>query len=295
MKLGVVAVAVIALVGFSSKGYAETDTQKIERLERQLKLLSQHVFQGSPSGSAPGNTPSEAPHVSSDLDSPAPALQPIPLEQQQQQLLSRFEELEHELNLVKQQVNDLADFLANKSNPKEPIDEADEAIGVNPQAKSEKAGASIQADKTADVAARDKAQAESKTVLPEGSVQEQYDHALATLKAGQFKEASKQLHTFLKNHGDHELAANATYWLGETYFAQQNYEKAVVIFAQGYKAFSKGSKGADMLLKIAMCLEQQKNPKDACVTIEQLYSNHPNMAEGIKQAAQKAKNRLKCG
>ena len=295
MKLGFAVVTVMGLVSLSSIGYAQTDAQKIDRLERQLKLLSQHVFQGSPSGDAPGNTLPAAPPMASGFDSPASASQPIPLEQQMQHLLSRLEDLEHEYTLMNQKVDDLAAFVSNKSQPKASDTALDgESISTLDE-KPEKAKAPKQADKTLDIAARDKAQAESTTVLPEGSIQEQYDQALATLKAGQFQEASKKLHAFLKNHGDHELAANATYWLGETYFAQKNYEKAVVIFAQGYKAFSKGPKGPDMLLKIAMCLEQQNKPKDACITIEQLSDNHPTMAEGIKQATEKAKQRLKCG
>jgi tol-pal system protein YbgF len=295
MKLGFVMVASMALVGIPSQGHAQTDTQKIERLERQLNLLSQQVFQGATSANVPGNTPDEASPASGGFSSPASALQPIPLEQQQQRLLSRIEELEHELDLMKQKVDDLAAFITNKPQPTGPKDKANEESLTNLNEKPEADSAPHPADKTPDSVARDKAQAESKTVLPEGSIQEQYDQALAILKAGEFKEASKQLHAFLKNYGDHELAANATYWLGETYFAQKNYEKAVVIFAQGYKAFSKGPKGPDMLLKIGLCLEHQKKPKDACITIEQLSSNHPNMAEGIKQATEKAKQRLKCG
>ncbi|MBN9564621.1 MAG: tol-pal system protein YbgF [Alphaproteobacteria bacterium] len=296
MRLGFITLAAVAGVCFSSTGYAETDTQKIERLERQLNLLSQQIYKGgAPVADVPDNTPMASPASNDLMPAPAQVVQPVSLEQQQQQLLGRFEELEHEVNLLKQKVDDLAAFMANKTQAKEPVAEAEVPADVNLKAKPEKGGDSKAGAKTGDVAARDKAQTDSKAVLPEGSIQEQYDHALATLKAGQFKEASKALHAFLKNHGDHELAANATYWLGETYFAQQNYEKAVVIFAQGYKAFSKGTKGPDMLLKIAMCLEQQKKPKDACVTVEQLFSNHASMAEGTKQAAQKAKQRLKCG
>ena len=142
--------------------------------------------------------------------------------------------------------------------------------------------------------ARIHAEATAHETLPLGSTQEQYDHAIGLLKAGNYEQAATAFQAFLTQHAEHDLAANATYWLGESYFARDDIDKAAVIFAQGYQVYGKGSKGPDMLLKIAMCLEKQGKPQEACVMLDQLKDTHKVVSRGIAQGAQKLKQRLKC-
>ena len=77
----------------------------------------------------------------------------------------------------------------------------------------------------------------------------QYEAAFSSLKSGNTAAAKKGFESFLNANPTHPLAANATYWLGESYYTSGEYEKAARIFAESYKKYPKGPKVADSLLK----------------------------------------------
>jgi len=108
----------------------------------------------------------------------------------------------------------------------------------------------------------------------------QYEMAFSQLKSGNFGSAKNGFETFIKTYPDHPLISNATYWLGESYYAQGEYEKAARIFAESYKKYPKGPKVADSLLKMGMSLGGAGKTKEACVTLQQLKKEFPS-GEGV--------------
>lgn len=60
----------------------------------------------------------------------------------------------------------------------------------------------------------------------------QYEMAFSLLKGGNYGSAKNGFETFLKSYPDHPLVSNATYWLGECYYAQGEYDKAARIFCR---------------------------------------------------------------
>jgi tol-pal system protein YbgF len=97
-----------------------------------------------------------------------------------------------------------------------------------------------------------------------------YEDAYAALKASNHTDAQIKFQNFIKQNPTHPLRANAVYWLGETYYAQNNFAQATRVFAESYKKFPKGPKAADSLLKMGMSLGQNGKTKEACVTFKQL-------------------------
>jgi TolA-binding protein len=53
-----------------------------------------------------------------------------------------------------------------------------------------------------------------------------YEAAFDRLKAGRYDESARQFQAFLAEYPAGPLAPNALYWLGESYYATQNYELA---------------------------------------------------------------------
>ncbi|NIQ11168.1 MAG: tetratricopeptide repeat protein, partial [Gammaproteobacteria bacterium] len=63
------------------------------------------------------------------------------------------------------------------------------------------------------------------------SAPELYDRALKQIREQQdFAVGRELMETFLKRYPEHELAVNAAYWIGETYYAEKAYEKAILQF-----------------------------------------------------------------
>jgi tol-pal system protein YbgF len=91
-------------------------------------------------------------------------------------------------------------------------------------------------------------------VPPGGDPAAMYEGAFSQLKNGNYVASQQQFESFLKTYADHPLTPNATYWLGESFYAQGQYEKAARVFAESYKKYPKGPKVADSLLKMGMSL-----------------------------------------
>jgi len=82
------------------------------------------------------------------------------------------------------------------------------------------------------------------------SPQAVYRSALHLLHAEQTQAARERLRTFLNHYADHSLASNARYWLGETWYSQQAYTKAIAIWNDALQRRPDSHKAPAMLLKI---------------------------------------------
>lgn len=123
----------------------------------------------------------------------------------------------------------------------------------------------------------------------------QYEAAFSSLKSGNTAAAKKGFESFLNANPTHPLAANATYWLGESYYTSGEYEKAARIFAESYKKYPKGPKVADSLLKMGMSLGQAGKKKEACVTLKQLKKEFTTGGDAVTlRRADQEMSRLAC-
>ncbi len=103
----------------------------------------------------------------------------------------------------------------------------------------------------------------------------QYEAAFSLLKGGNFTSAKSGFESFISKNPNSPLVSNATYWLGESYYANGEFEKAARIFAESYKKYPKGPKVADSLLKMGMSLGASGKKKEGCVALKQLKKEFP--------------------
>ena len=111
---------------------------------------------------------------------------------------------------------------------------------------------------------------------PSGSAspEDSYDVAYQMLRRADYGEAEMALRAFIEKYPDHELAGNAFYWLGETFYVRDDYEQAAVAFARGYKNFPTGSKAPDNLLKLGISFRGMNQNAEACHTFAKLKLDH---------------------
>ena len=72
--------------------------------------------------------------------------------------------------------------------------------------------------------------ADSGEVLAPAS-QALYDRGYTLYHQGHFVDAETSFQRFLQGNPDSELADNAQYWLGESYYARRDYQNAMTAFA----------------------------------------------------------------
>jgi len=122
----------------------------------------------------------------------------------------------------------------------------------------------------------------------------QYDEAFNLLKEGKYSPAAEKFLNFIKNNPKHKLVANSYYWVGESFYAQDDFEKASVYFLQGYKENTKGEKAPDSMLKLAMSLGRAGKKDESCTTFSKLSMEFPDMPSAIKQRMEKESNLFSC-
>lgn len=136
-----------------------------------------------------------------------------------------------------------------------------------------------------------------KTAVPGGGTTDAtalYEQAYANLKVKKYQEAQEEFEKFLTEHKEHVLAANAKYWLGETYYVRGEYKKAARIFAEGFQAYPKSAKAPDILLKLGMSLNGLGKKKDACVALSQVSVKFPTGSEPVLARAAQEMEKLGC-
>lgn len=121
-----------------------------------------------------------------------------------------------------------------------------------------------------------------------------YDSAFSLVKKRQYGAAEQAFDAFLQKYPSHELAGNAKYWLGETFYVRGDFDNASRVFAEGYQQYPKGSKAADNLLKLGLSLEASGKPQDACIALRQLEKENPAGETPVLRRAKQEMTRLGC-
>jgi tol-pal system protein YbgF len=130
--------------------------------------------------------------------------------------------------------------------------------------------------------------------LPGGSSAQQFNYAFGLVKQRDYPGAEVALKAFVKQHPTDPLSGSAQYWLGETYFARNQYMDAAAAFADGYKRFPKGPKAAETLLDLGRSLGRADQKKNACVALAQLDHEFPNASAAVKERSASEKKHLGC-
>ena len=120
------------------------------------------------------------------------------------------------------------------------------------------------------------------------SAPELYDRALKTIRENQGFTAGRELmETFLKRYPDHELAVNAAYWVGETYYAEKNYEQAILKFEEIIQKYGDHPKVASAMLKQALAFESTGDQATGKLLLQRVIERFP-----LSDEAAKAKQKL---
>ncbi len=133
------------------------------------------------------------------------------------------------------------------------------------------------------------------SLLPKGSVQDQYKYAFGLVRKTEYERASRALREFIKTHPDEPLTSNAQYWLGRTHYVRKNYRRAAEVFLASYQGDPKGAKAADNLLNLGMSLAGLNKNKEACATYAKLQQDFPEASPVIQRRLAQQRTRTGCG
>ncbi|MBM4254713.1 MAG: tol-pal system protein YbgF [Deltaproteobacteria bacterium] len=116
-------------------------------------------------------------------------------------------------------------------------------------------------------------------------VQEDYRGAWQALNGQQYDKAIQQFRTFQRKNPTSELADDAQYWIGESYFTRRDYNRAILEYNDVLK-YRKGDKVAAALLRQSQAFVEIGDKTDARLILQKLINDHPNSRQA-KEAREK--------
>ncbi|MEZ4601691.1 MAG: tol-pal system protein YbgF [Syntrophotaleaceae bacterium] len=108
-------------------------------------------------------------------------------------------------------------------------------------------------------------------------------------KQGRYEEGRKALQQFLSANPKHSLAVNASYWIGEAYYGEKQYENAILQFQDVIQKYGDHPKVASALLKQGLTFQTLGDKQSAKAILQKLVSSFP-MSEEAKTAQQRLKS-----
>lgn len=113
---------------------------------------------------------------------------------------------------------------------------------------------------------------------------ELYMQAFADYTSGQYRQAAAGFESFLEHYADNPYAGNAQFWLGECFYALQQYPRAIQEYQRTVERYPQGGKTPEALLKMAAALRETNQSGLAREVLQTLQQQYPDSA-----AAQRAR------
>jgi tol-pal system protein YbgF len=129
---------------------------------------------------------------------------------------------------------------------------------------------------------------------PETEPQQLYERSYGYLLQKDYRAAEQGFEDFMRRHANHQLAGNAQYWLGETYYVRGQYRAAAGAFLKGYQTYGRSPKAPETLLKLAMSLHRLGQKDASCSSFNELATKYPNPPAHVRSMAQSERQRAGC-
>lgn len=260
---------------------------RLEQMQRQMDTISRQVYKGgTPPAAAMSGSGGDSTALAAAMDERMGSL-----EGSIKQLNNRLDEQDYAIGQMKQQLDLLKSDLEIRFRE---IGSSVAAASAANAASSAPVAPSAPQQQAAPVESAAPAEGTTQD-LPTDNAAALYDAAFQSLREQKYDRAENGFREFMNRYPNDQLAGNAQYWLGETYYVRGKYDEAAKIFAQGYQKYPKSSKAPDNLLKLGLSLSQQGKKQDACITLQQLGKQYSSAAAVIKQRAEDETKKLNCG
>ena len=132
-----------------------------------------------------------------------------------------------------------------------------------------------------------------KIQLSDIEIKKKYENAIKLLWASKFNEAESELQN-LKKIEPVDLMPNIQYWLGEVFYAQKNFEKAIIAFGEGLEKYPESIKGPDNLLKLGLSFSNLKKKDEACNILLELKVKYEDAPKNVQERASSEIKKLEC-
>ena len=281
MKKSLYAVLVLASLGVCLKARAQDYTgfqDQLDDIKEELKIIHQKVYYDQANASVSVTTNgagnlSEYDEIIRNLN-------------------GKFEELDYKVKQLDERLNTITKDIDTRFKLLEgkPIAAASGSV-----AEQKRYGASVANGAPKSIVGDAVTSGKLKDLsAPAGAVEDMYKKALSDLNSGRQIEAEQGFQMILDSYPSDTLAGNAQFWLGEIYYRDQDYKRAVVAYKNVYTNYKNGNKGAEGLYKLGLSMQQLGKKAEACAALTNLSSEFPKASADIKSKAKAQASKIGC-
>lgn len=106
-----------------------------------------------------------------------------------------------------------------------------------------------------------------------------YASAKQRFDRGEYEDARQLFQALLEQHPKSENADNAQFWIGEIYYHEKWYEKAILAYQKVIENYPKGNKIRSALLKQGLAFSNLGDEANAKLILKELVRKHPDSKE----------------
>ena len=287
-------ILVIILINFSNKSFSDNHNlnEIIKLLQKDLKTLERAVYSENFSLNEESNDNSNSIDQNSEEVLTKHLLKLSEIEKQFQELTNKFEEINFKIDKLSSRLSSLPTdneekILPGSSQPQDlgSISYKDTETNLENQI--------TQSVESTGAVVTETFQVEEK-ILPDTSVDKQYEFATSLLKVGDYNTAERAFREFVITHPDNDLAGSAQYWYAETFRIRQLYTDAASAYLEGYQKYPKGEKAPINLLKLGVSLVQIGEKDQGCLMITGVQKEYPKANQSVLQKAKYEEKKFEC-
>jgi tol-pal system protein YbgF len=106
-----------------------------------------------------------------------------------------------------------------------------------------------------------------------------YQQGVDQVKGGNTQKGRETLTAFLEKYSSNDLAPNAHYWIGESYYTEKSYDQAILEFEKVIKNYPDKGKAPAAMLKQGLAFKAIGDKKSGSYILNKLIEKYPRSPE----------------
>ncbi len=129
---------------------------------------------------------------------------------------------------------------------------------------------------------------------PVNPVKEEFDVAYGYYRQKEYETAEKSFAAFIQENPKSKLAADATFYLGESFYQRNRPREAAEQYLKISTQYATSPRAPDAMLRLGQSLNALGAKEQSCATFAEISRKYPNAAAGVKAEADREAKRAQC-
>ena len=125
-------------------------------------------------------------------------------------------------------------------------------------------------------------------------VKEEFDVAYGYYRQREYETAEKSFAAFIQKNPKSKLTADATYYLGESFYQRNRPREAAEQYLKISTQYANSQRAPDAMLRLGQSLNALGAKEQACATFAEIPRKYPNAAANVKAEADREAKRVQC-